>query len=411
MVHVCYALYDAKGTYAKFVGASLRSVLVNTREKVTAHILHDKTLGEENKRRLTEIADKNGGRIRFYDVALPADLFDELKAAAVSPAAVYRLRLAEIIDKGVKRVVYLDADTIVNLDIKEIARFDMNGKSIAAVSDEEVANNSWPTVPLVVKGYVDRNKYFNSGVLVIDMERLRGRKDFFAECYGFWKNNRYFCRYLDQDILNFLFKDDRAELPPNFNEFVYTAERGALYGKAYRPLKSAVYHYAGGQLDFDGESPQSRLFFGHFAKTPFCDADFLMRALKMPQKLRDEQMERERRLRRLLGGVKKRLFWGEDKYEGAMREALPFAENDTWIKADALDANGAINIADLKAKVSECRKGESIVVIIFAYYDKLREHLANAGFVENEQFADGRILLTCGEGVKPWKDSELFGNL
>ena len=411
MIHVCYALYDTQGTYAKFIGASMQSVFANTREKVTVHLLCDATLNADNRRRFTELVNKNGGKLRLYDVTLPSEIFDALAGVSFSPATFYRMRIADILGNDVKKLVYLDADTIVNLDLKELYRYDLKGKTLAGVVDKEIANNTWREVPLIVGGYVAKERYFNAGVLLIDVDRLRARKNFFAECVNFWANNRNVLGYLDQDILNFFFKDDSEILPAKYNTFVFNAARATVYGEGYQPLKSAIYHYAGGQLGFDRNSPQDRLFWEHYCQTPWCDADFVMRALSLVYAVRDEQMEKELQLRRLLAQYKQRVFWGDAKYEAAIRRVGVFAANDVYLKCGAFDEHGIIDVNELRAQVAQCKRGEKITVVIFDYYRQLRGMFTRDGFVENEQYTDGRMLIPCRDGIKPQPDSDIIKNL
>lgn len=49
---------DISGSYAKFIGISLCSLLENTQSHVVAHVLHDGTLNEDNKNRLIDLAKR-----------------------------------------------------------------------------------------------------------------------------------------------------------------------------------------------------------------------------------------------------------------------------------------------------------------------------------------------------------------
>ncbi len=49
MIHVCFSLYDASGAYSKYTGTAICSVLENTKENITIHLLHDSTLTEKNR--------------------------------------------------------------------------------------------------------------------------------------------------------------------------------------------------------------------------------------------------------------------------------------------------------------------------------------------------------------------------
>ncbi|MBR1695554.1 MAG: hypothetical protein IJ709_09180, partial [Selenomonas sp.] len=148
MIHVCYAVSDKKGTYTKYVGASLCSIFENTKEWVTVHFLHDYTLSTDNRRMLMQLVRSYGQQIVFYDFErLFKKRFEALDAdnewmkpyikPEVSQAICYRLVMGDAISK-VDRVIYLDADTIVNLDIAELWAEKTGKNGLAAVPDKVI---------------------------------------------------------------------------------------------------------------------------------------------------------------------------------------------------------------------------------------------------------------------------------
>ena len=68
MIHICFGLHDADGKYSKFVGTALASVFENTKSEVTAHILHDNTLTEDNRKKISELAEKYKQSAQFHNV-------------------------------------------------------------------------------------------------------------------------------------------------------------------------------------------------------------------------------------------------------------------------------------------------------------------------------------------------------
>ena len=67
MIHVCYGLYDKKGTYSKYTGVSMLSMFENTKEKITVHIFHDNTLTPENKNYFIQVAETYNQTVKFYN--------------------------------------------------------------------------------------------------------------------------------------------------------------------------------------------------------------------------------------------------------------------------------------------------------------------------------------------------------
>ena len=88
-------------------------------------------------------------------------------------ASMYRLLIPNILPKNITKVIYLDADTIINLDINELWQIDLGNHSIAAVTEMESGASSDrmnAVFPLVTQGIIEPEKYFNAGMLVLNLE-------------------------------------------------------------------------------------------------------------------------------------------------------------------------------------------------------------------------------------------------
>ena len=68
MIHVCFGLYDKTGHYSKFTGTTICSLFDNMTSEVTAHILHDNTLTQDNREKFFALADRYKQRVNFYNV-------------------------------------------------------------------------------------------------------------------------------------------------------------------------------------------------------------------------------------------------------------------------------------------------------------------------------------------------------
>ena len=63
-IHVVLAVYDPRGTYSRHAGVVLVSMFSNTKSSMCVHILHDKTLNEDNKSKFIEQAEKFGQELK-----------------------------------------------------------------------------------------------------------------------------------------------------------------------------------------------------------------------------------------------------------------------------------------------------------------------------------------------------------
>ena len=193
MVHICYAIYDKTGSFSRIAAASLQSLYDNTEAWVTVHILHDNTLSEENKEKYIYQARIHGQNIVFYnmDELLP-DVIAKINANdndRFSPAAMYRLLLMHVLPKNIKKIIYLDCDTIINLDIEKLYNEPVGENGVAAVAELEATFYHAVEKEICNNGTVKRENYFCSGILMFDMEKYKNYPDICLDGMKFLKKH------------------------------------------------------------------------------------------------------------------------------------------------------------------------------------------------------------------------------
>ncbi|SEA22590.1 glycosyltransferase family 8 protein [Selenomonas ruminantium] len=380
MIHLCYAVSDKKGTYTKLVGTSLRSVFVHTEEWVTVHLLHDHSLSEDNRRYLMQLVRNYGQQIIFHN--LEREYGDRLQRmeqenkwmeGQIKPgqswAIWFRLLAGEALADA-KRLIYLDADTIVNMDIKELWEEEIGANGLAAVPDQVIQEGHCSF--LVKKGLCEEKRYFNSGVLLLDMTVFAKEKNLLERGVAFLKKHELI-DYPDQDILNYFYGADCRLLPDKYNTLVNWE-----MGKRRNELESRIYHYANKQYAFDYGNNYHRLFLDNFAATPWCNADFFCRlAHNIQQNARSKLLVYAN-----LTAGRKRIVVGPDKEEEKYRKMLMLREGERYLTAAELHAQG-MNLA----------AGE--ILIFFLPYEsfmQVKKHLESCGAVEGMHFINGMIL-------------------
>lgn len=107
------------------------------------------------------------------------------------------------------RVLYLDSDIIVVGPLEELWTMDLQGKALGAV---EIPNSSRPAE----HGMPPGSLYFNSGVLLMDLDRWRAQ-DYTRRCLEYLRDNPEKAHDADQDILNLVLIDDWLPLDYKWN--------------------------------------------------------------------------------------------------------------------------------------------------------------------------------------------------
>ena len=287
MVHVCYAIYDKTGSFSRIAAASLQSLYDNTDAWVTVHILHDNTLSEENKEKYIYQARMQGQNIVFYnmDELLP-DVIAKIKASdndRFSPAAMYRLLLMHVLPKNVKKIIYLDCDTIINLDIEKLYNEPVGENGVAAVAELEATFYHAVEKEICNNGTVKRENYFCSGILMFDTEKYNNYPDICLDGMEILKKHpEYDCP--DQDILNYYFADKYYHLPVKYDTFVDALRLPEI---KQDELQECIYHYAGNAMELTkSEDIYNQLFFDYYVKTPWFDGSVFLKAVSVAMKAR-----------------------------------------------------------------------------------------------------------------------------
>lgn len=147
--------------------------------------------------------------------------------------AYSRLFCAYKIPKEVEKILYLDADMICTGDITELYDLDFEGKTWVACEDGGIQEKDLLRLNLPLD-----YKYINSGMLLIDVKKLRQNYTE-KDMVNMIRENEEFLIYPDQDFINKMFSNDIKIVDSKYNLIAK--------GIRYRDLKSKplIIHYAG----------------------------------------------------------------------------------------------------------------------------------------------------------------------
>jgi lipopolysaccharide biosynthesis glycosyltransferase len=182
----------------------------NPPESLHVHLLRDEALPPEAAGALSELVTKPGGRCDVIEV--PTDRGRHWPASGRFPAAAwYRVRLAELLPDHL-RILYVDSDVMFVAPVDELWATELDDCVIAAVTQY-----LYPAmVPRVARelDLPDVSGYFNSGVLLMDLERWRSQEITTAIAdYG----RSHHLVWPDQDSLSGVLHSRRLPLHPRWN--------------------------------------------------------------------------------------------------------------------------------------------------------------------------------------------------
>lgn len=184
-------------------------------------------------------------------------------------ATLFRLGLDKLAPPDCRRIVYFDTDVTVVRDVRELWDFDLGSDLIAAVVDGYMNPATFAArwqLPAPAR-------YFNAGVLLIDLEKVAAL-GILGKAMGFMFQNEGQLPYLDQDALNWAFWGQWRPLPPAWNvqhHMALACVDKSLAGSDGRGNRVALVHYTGDQKPWrpDAYHPWAWLYWDTLRRTPF----------------------------------------------------------------------------------------------------------------------------------------------
>jgi len=209
--------------YAMPLSATICSVLANLEENRLVNLfIIDGGIRKNNKNKILKSISSKHCRVEWIEK--PDKLFQGVKLVTshmgyITVAAYYRLLIAEILPKKFQKVIYLDTDLIIKKDLSQLWDADLGDYFGLAVQDYVAPYVSSANGLLNYQelGIPSDCKYFNSGVMVINLEKWRTSK-IFDRSIRYLEENSHMIRWCDQDVLNALFMGNWGELDPRWNQ-------------------------------------------------------------------------------------------------------------------------------------------------------------------------------------------------
>lgn len=223
-IHVVLAIDE---TYAPHAAVTIASGLDHAGhpDALQFYILEDGTLSEATRAKLRQTA---GNRLDF--VTIPTDPLAglPLNRAYISQATYYRLAMHKALPDRIRKIIYIDADTVVADALEHLWAIPLDGHPIGACADEGGLTQS------ARLGLPPEHHYFNAGVAVFDLAAVRAMafEDAVAEAYRLHKDK---ITLQDQDLLNLVFCGMTKALPLRWNagtRLYLPSEVDAAYSQA-----------------------------------------------------------------------------------------------------------------------------------------------------------------------------------
>lgn len=238
-------LFACDNNYAKYLLVAMSSI-IKSRDKnresypIDFYVLSS-NISQESINYIEDFLKNRNAKIHFITVN-NSDFEDfPIYIDYLSVATYSRLRTADYLPKNLDKIIYLDTDILVNDSLLPLWNTNLDDFPIAACEDPFIEQSEYKKTI----GIMDSHKYFNAGVLLINLEKWRELDIFNSSLSAIKKSN---LKYQDQDILNLIFQHNLLYLDAKFN---FTRNHREIIKKqgnknpVVASMPIAIYHYVG----------------------------------------------------------------------------------------------------------------------------------------------------------------------
>lgn len=210
--------------YLILLAALIKSIEKNNRSQSVLHfyIIEDK-VSKANKAKLESSFANPLIKISWIamEEAIPKNFSLPLDRSSYPLNIYMRLFIPFFLPAEVKKAIYLDVDMIAMEDIATLWNTQLNGKIIGAVHDIWIntVSNDWGGIKNYEELQLSADTlYFNTGLIVFDLEKWRQEKitEAVLDCI---ENNKKYANYPDQYGLNVVLANKWEPLDLKWNTF------------------------------------------------------------------------------------------------------------------------------------------------------------------------------------------------
>jgi len=205
-IKICLA---ADKNYLQHLVVTMTSILIHADadDRFEFLILSDGSLAEEHFSKVRKLGDCKIWIVRADQLVRECMVIAPNSQWSV--AVYYRLLLPYLCESDT-RIIYLDCDIIVRGSLSRLWNMAMD-KSFAGVADTGFEHRD----RLAERSVEIHGDYFNSGVVVLNLERIRARG--YEKLLRGAETKLPDPEFPDQDWLNLMFNSDKQLIPPKWN--------------------------------------------------------------------------------------------------------------------------------------------------------------------------------------------------
>lgn len=206
--------------YVPYTAVALKSIVENAKQnrRYEVYILTT-DISIENQERLSNIFNDDK-RFSFSCINIKVGVNKSGFAGRwhITGETFYRFYILSLF-ANTKKVLYLDCDLVINADVADLFDTELGDNYLAAAKDIDFAGAikqkfGQRLYMQTAIGLDDCDEYFQAGVLLFNIPKMKEKADA-TELVNIYNMKKWF--YMDQDILNHVYKGKIVYLPQSWN--------------------------------------------------------------------------------------------------------------------------------------------------------------------------------------------------
>ncbi|HEM3164487.1 TPA: SP_1767 family glycosyltransferase [Streptococcus suis] len=206
--------FSVNNRYAQYLGATILSILAHhPKEEVRVHILY-KEIAQSILQDLDNLAQQTPNlELHFHLLEDQQFSAIPIRTEQFPIESFSRFLLPELLI-DLERILYLDVDILVHGNLMELFQTDLEGYALGAIVEADIFKYyQWYLDSL---GFGPNDAYFSSGVLLMDLDKMR-QNGTTNQLITMAIDKARDYKFPDQDILNLYYKGNFKQLSPAYN--------------------------------------------------------------------------------------------------------------------------------------------------------------------------------------------------
>ena len=205
-------VYVTDNNYVLYTLLSIKSIFDNnTSNSKFRFFIIENGISKHNRAKISNYIEKNNQKAEFIKCdTTPIDGGENMQTGLIHERNIYitrivaaKLLIPELLPEDIEKALYLDSDTLVLSDIKELYSQDISNYIIGMGMDNVYYNSTIENeIPIPI--------YYNSGILLINVKKWK-EDNINAKILDYVKKNPKI-RWPDQDVLNKILPPDEIKM-------------------------------------------------------------------------------------------------------------------------------------------------------------------------------------------------------